>query len=220
MTTQQSPTEKTPSTIPVANAPNTTVILSSGAVKPNHKHTNDEHYQLTCKACRLADAERSRPGFCSIPEADLARTTFLVPDSQYDNAVCRAYLLEKYPDAPYIGSSIDLAKLGGYAEGEQLVVVRRDSWPRPPAEAQTREKDVEGKWQYSDVDPQTLIGEVVEMAPLNIKFTIQLSAADRFTKSKLDISPLTRRLAELMAYPYRIDLPRDPRDTVAYFIHQ
>lgn len=196
----------------MVNAPNT---------KPSvkHRHTNDEHYQYTCKACRLADAERSRPGFCAISEEDLARTTFLIPDAPYDSLVCRAYLMEKYPDAPYIGSSLDLAKLGGWAEGEQIVVVRRDTWPKPHGVSQTREKDVEGKWQYLDVDPTTLIGEVVESAPVNVKLTIQLSAADRFTKSQLNIRPFISRLSELMAHPYRIDLPRSEKDSVAFFVH-
>jgi len=217
MTTQQSPTEKTPSTTPAVNAPSTPPSVQ--AVTYKHKHTNDEAYQHMCKACRAADAARSRPGFCSVKEEDLARTTFLVPDSPYDGRVCRAYLAEKYPDAPYIGSSLDLAKLGGYAEGEQIVIVRRDPWPKQPGACMTREKDEEGKWVYTDVDPATLIGEVVESAPVNVKLTVQLSAADRFSKSKLDISPLTRRLGELMAFPYRIDLPKHKNDTVAYFVH-
>lgn len=197
------------------NAPNT----RESVTKPKHKHTSDEHYQFTCRACRAADAERSRPGFCALSEDELPRTTFLVPDSEYDALVCRAYLMEKYPDATYIGSSLDLAKLGGWADGEQIVVVRRDVWPKQPGVSKTREKDVEGKWIYADVPPEALISEVVESAAIDVKKTIQVSVPDRFTKSQLNIRPFIARLSELMAPPYRIDMPRSDKDSVLYFVH-
>lgn len=216
MTTQQTPTPNTPSTMPTANALH---MPASVPQKLVHKHAGDEHYQQTCKACRAADAERSRPGFCALSDADLERTTFLIPEMPYDALVCRAYLTEKYPEARYIGSSIDLAKLGGWADGEQIVIVRRDTWPRPPGPGQKREKDVEGKWEYLPIPVETFVSEVVESAAIDVKKTIQLTAADRFTKSQLDIRPLLARLSELMAQPYRIDLPRHPNDTVAYFVH-
>lgn len=199
----------------MTNAPNT----GASVTKLKHKHTNDEFYQNTCKACRAADAERSRPGFCSIALDDLPRTTFLIPDLQYDGAVCRAYLFEKYPDSVYVGSSLDLGKIGGWAEGEQLVVVRRDVWPKLPGVGQTRTKDVEGKWEYIEVDPATYIPEVIESAPIDVRKTIAISKADRFTKSQLDIRPLIARLSEQMPAPYRIDLPRADADTVLFFVY-
>lgn len=212
MTQQTTPTPNTPSSTPVANALHTPPTIK-------HRHTNSEHYQNTCRACRMADAERSRPGYCAIAEKDLGRTTFLVPDTPYDALVCRAYLTEKYPDARYIGSSLDLGKLGGWAEGEQIVVVRRDTWPKPHGVGSKREKDVEDKWEYIMVPPETYIPEVVESEPVDVKRTIELTQADRFTKSQLDIRPLLQRLSELMPLPYRIDLPRHPNDTVAFFVH-
>lgn len=217
MTTQQTPTANTPSTTPDKKA--AAMPESVPAPKLKHKHTGDEDYQNTCKACRAADAERSRPGYCNIPEVDLDRTTFLVPETPYDAAVCRAYLTEKYPDARYIGSSIDLAKLGGWGDGEQIVIVRRDSWPKMPGVGSKREKDVEGKWEYMMVPPETYVSEVVESEPIDVKKTIELTKADRFTKSQLNIKPLLKRLSELMPLPYRIDLPRHEDDTVAYFVH-
>lgn len=216
MTTQQSPTPNTPSTTPDKKAAPTPDSLAPKLV---HKHTGDEDYQNTCKACRAADAERSRPGYCAIPEAELGHTTFLVPDTPYDDQVCRAYIFEKYPDARYIGSSLDLAKLGGWADNEQIVVVRRDTWPKPHGVGSKREKDVEGKWEYIMVPPETYICEVVESAPIRVKQTIVAAEADRFTKSQLNIKPLIKRLCELMPLPYRIDLPRHEDDTVAYFVH-
>lgn len=196
------------------NAPS----IGASVAKLPHKHTGDETYQNTCKACRAADAERSRPGYCNVPEDKLVCTTFLIPDAQYDGNVCRAYITEKYPDAVYIGASLDIGKLAGYDENEQIVVVRRDTWPRLPGVGITRAKDVEGKWEYTDVDPATYISEVVESAPINIRQAITISKADRFTKSQLDLRPLLRRLAEQMPPPYRIDLPRHKDDSVLYFV--
>lgn len=216
MTTQTTPTANTPNKAPETNAPST----SASVAKPKHRHTNsDQQYQNTCKACRAEDAERSRAGYCNIPEEDLVRTTFLIPDTQYDGAVCRAYLAEKYPDAIYIGASLDLGKLAGFAEGEQIVVVRRDTWPKTPGVNITRAKDVEGKWEYTDVAPEAYISEVVESAPIDVRKTISISKADRFTKSELDIRPLLQRLSEQMPPPYRIDLPRHKNDSVLYFVY-
>lgn len=197
----------------------TTPTPSASPPKLVHKHAGSESYQHTCKACRAADAERSRPGFVALTDEELERTTFLIPEVPFDALVCRVYLTEKYPDARYIGSSIDLAKLGGWADGEMIVVVRRDTWPKQPGPGTKREKDVEGKWEYIDVAPELYVHEVVESAPIDVKRTILLTAADRFTKSLLNINPLIARLAEQMALPYRIDLPRHPNDTVAYFVH-
>lgn len=184
-----------------------------------HKHTNNENYVFTCKACRAADAERSKLDVRAIPEDDLVRTTFLIPDSDYDNQVCRAYLMHKYPDATYIGSSLNTSIIGGWPEGEQIVVVRRDTYPKPVGPGSRREKDVEDKWQYVGIDPETYVHEVVEMAPIDIKATIIETKPDRFTKAKLNKAPLLRRLAELMPLPYRIDIPRSLGDDCIYFVH-
>lgn len=184
-----------------------------------HKHTNNEYYQHTCKACRAADAERSAMGKRALSDDDLIRTTFLIPKTEYDNAVCRAYILEKYPDAVYVGSSLDISKLSGWPDGEQIVIVRRDTWPKQPGPGTTREKDVEGKWEYIPVPPETYFHEVVESEPIDVKKTMVVTKADRFTKSQLDLTPLIQRLSEQMALPYRIDMPRHEDDTVLYFVH-
>lgn len=184
-----------------------------------HKHPGGQNYLNTCKACRADDAARSAPDVRAVREDDIARTTFLIPETPYDNSICRAYLAEKYPEAGYIHHKLDLAKLGGWAEGEQIVVVRRDTWPKQPGPGQTREKDEEGKWQYNAVPPETYLNEIVEMAPIDVRATMVVTKADRFTKSALDIKPLIARLAELMCLPYRIDMPRDDNDTEMNFVH-
>lgn len=185
-----------------------------------HKHTNpDTNYQHTCKACRAADAERSKPETHSVSEDDLERTTFLIPESPYDNAVCRAYLSAKYPDAQYIGNSLDLQKVAGWPDSEQIVVVRRDTWPKTPGKGFRKEKDEMGKWIDIPIEPETYISEVVESAPVLLRDAREVTKADRFTKSQTNMAVLLRRLAELMAPPYRIDLPRDENDTVLNFVY-
>lgn len=185
-----------------------------------HKHTNDERYQNSCKACRAEDAERSKPGVRSISEDELVRTTFLIPETAYDNSVCRAYIASKYPDAQYIGSQLNLATISGWPAGEKIVVVRRDTWPKLPGPSMRKELDEEeGKRVYVDIPPETYISECVESAPLDVHSTMVATAADRFTKAKLDLKPLVARLSELMPPPYRIDLPRHERDSEARFVH-
>jgi hypothetical protein len=187
--------------------------------KLQHKHPNNEHYLFTCKACRDADAQRSKLDVRALSDDDLVRTTFLVPETDYDNRVCRAYIALKYPDAVYVESKLNTAQFGGWADGEQIVVVRRDTHPKPGGPGSRREKDVEDRWQYIPIEPETYINEVVESAPVDVKTTMVVTKADRFTKAELNTKPLIARLSELMPLPYRIDLPRDDNDSVLYFVH-
>jgi hypothetical protein len=155
----------------------------------------------------------------AIKEKELVNVTFWIPETTFDNMVCRAYLAEKYPDAPYISSQINLASIAGWPTEDKIVIVRRDTWPKAPGRATTREKDEEGKWMYVDVPPETYLHEVVEMAPIHIHSAMVATAANRFNKSKLDLKPLIARLCEVMPQPYRIDLPRHDKDTEARFVH-
>lgn len=185
---------------------------------PQHKHTSGQTYLFTCPACRAEDKARSAENFVNIPDSELERTTFMVPGNDSDGNICRAYLAVKYPEAPYITSSLNLATLGGWEEGEQIVVLRRDTWPKQPLPGLKRMKDEEGKWETQQVPHETFICDVVEMAPLMVRQVLIHTKADRFVKAKLDIRPLTARLGELMCFPYRPDLPKDPKDTVLNFV--
>lgn len=192
------------------------------AAKPVHRHTNPDEttYQNSCPACRAADAERSKLDVRAIPEGDLVRTTFLVPDSSFDGDVCRAYIAHKYPYAQYVGSTLDISRVDKWPDGEQIVIVRRDTWPKNPAPCQKKVKDLEeGIVYYEPVDPSSLIHEVVESGALNIRQLCIITQADRFSKEQADKLPLIRRMAELMPLPYRIDLPRHEDDVLVRFIH-
>lgn len=189
------------------------------ARKYEHKHPSGETYLFTCKACRAEDEERSKMANKQASYEEMERVTFLVPPG-YDGEVCRAYLAEKYPDAVYIGSSLDLAQLTGWADDERIIVVRRDCFPKQPGPGSERKKDAEDKWVTADVAPSTYIGDVREMASISVKaLLVHTRGANRFEKNKLDISTFTQRLAELLPLPYRPDMPRDPKDTVMYIVH-
>lgn len=201
--------------------PETQKQAAPAPAAPKHRHTNPEtEYQNSCPVCRAADAARSKLEVRAIPEDDLVRTTFLIPESTFDQAVCRAYLAHKYPYAQYINSQLDISRVAHWEDGEQIVIVRRDTWPKNPAPSQKKVKDTEeGTVYYAEVPPETLMHEVVESEPVDVRKLCVVKKADRFTKAETDKHPLIQRLAELMPLPYRIDLPRHEDDVLMRFIH-
>jgi hypothetical protein len=182
-----------------------------------HVHPEGNIYWFTCKACRAADRERSALDKRALNDAEVALTAFLIPESDYDSQVCRAYLEHKYPDAEFIASSIDLSKLTGWADDEQLVIVTRQAGKDSPG--MRRKKDEEGKWETMPVLPSEYIAEVTESSPINVKRTINVGKADKFTKSAVNIQPLMVRLMERVFPPYRIDLPKHEKDTILRIVH-
>ena len=181
---------------------------------PEHKHPSGQRYFAACKVCRAEDAARSGIDKRTFSDADLEHVTFIIPEDEYDNLVCRDYLLEKYPDALFVGSSLDLAKLPGFPDEEVIVVVKRVNKPGKELGARFRRaKDAEEKWITEQVATSTYFDEVVESEPIPIKRTMVLHKADRFTKSQTDLRPLIQRLEEVM-YPWRPDMPRHRDDTV------
>lgn len=157
---------------------------------------------------------RSAPDFKQIDEADYDRTTFLIPGNDYDRQICLAYLQAKYGELPYVSDALNLDLLSGWAEDEQIVCLRRDTWPKQPRAGFKRMKDEEGKWAEERLDPALYIEDIREMAPLNVRSTMVIEKANRFKKSSTDRGPLIARLEELMPFPYRLDLPKDPKDCV------
>lgn len=184
-----------------------------------HKHGSGETYLFTCKACRAEDAKRSKLDHKQVQFEDMERVTFLVPGG-YDGEICRAFLAEKYPDAVYIGSSLDLGQLTGWADDERIIVVRRDTYPKQPGPGFERTKDKEDKWVTLEVPASRYIEDVAEMAALSVKaLLIHTKGANRFEKAKLDIGSFIQRIAELLPLPYRPDMPRHEKDSVMYIVH-
>lgn len=189
--------------------------------KLQHIHPDGRLYFNQCRACREEDRARSGLDNPHIKDEDIERTTFLIPHSDHDGAVCRAYLDAKYPEerpgTRYVGSTLDTEKLGGWVEGEQLVIVRIDTWPKPPSAGTARKKDQEDKWETVTIPYEDLIHEVVESAPIEVRKIMTVNKADRFTKSTYNKQPFYDRLSELMPAPYQLRLPMYEGDTLLWF---
>jgi hypothetical protein len=185
--------------------------------KLKHEHGNGQTYLFTCEACREDDKARSAPDYKQFDGDDLERVTFLVPPD-YDGEVCRAYLRQKYPRARYIVSSLNRDQLAGWQDGEVIVIVRRDCYPDEPRPATERAVDKEGKWVTQKVAPLTYVADVVECEALDVRKGLVYPRHTRFEKGKIDDLPLLTRMAEQMAPPYRLDLPKHKNDVVMYFI--
>jgi hypothetical protein len=178
-----------------------------------HKHTYGKWYQPNCKACRAEDAARSGVDKSGFSDAELTQITFLIPEEEYDGLVCRAYLAKKYPEAPWVGSQLDLATLNGWPDGDKIVVLRRVPGVDGLGPRYKRTKDAEDKWVTEEVKPSAYVHEVVESAPIEVRSSLVVQRADRFTQSKTDVNPLVDRLAEVM-FPCRPAMPRHKDNTV------
>ena len=169
-------------------------------------------YVFNCKACQAEDRARMEAPPTLKPR-DYEVTLFLVPESEYDNSVCRAYLAKRYPELEQSQASIVSAfhaeKLT-YVKGAQMIVVtRRPKSLRGPG--LRRIKDDENKWIDVPVPPETYIDDVIESAPLVIDECLDVKPATMFSEQSVDMTELVARLAE-RAFPYRIAPPADPKD--------
>lgn len=184
--------------------------------KRTAEHRHASHYLHTCKACREADKARSAPDKRALSEADLAHTTFLLPEDSYDNQVCRAYLLSKYPDHDhqFITSMINLDMLTGWEREDTIVVIRRVAGPQGFGPRIKRQKDEENKWADIEVPPHTYVPEVVESAPLLVDELVSRPKANRYVKAPIDYMPLVERLTEFLVPTYRVDMPREKNDSL------
>lgn len=184
----------------------------------DHKHTT--HYLHTCKACVEADKARSAIDKRGLTDAQLAHTTFLLPEMQYENQVCRAYLTQKYPDVEpqNITASLNLSMLTGWEKDDLIVVVRRVPGPKGLGPMVKRGKDAEDKWDDIYIPASEYIHEVVESAPLVVDELVVRSKANRFVAAKVDHVPLIDRLTELLVPTYRVDMPRHKDDCIMRII--
>jgi hypothetical protein len=206
----------------MANTPTQQQPTAAAAEPPkkvaHRNHPPDQTYFNGCPACRALDKARSGIDTPHIKEEDMERTTFLYPSTEIDGGVCATYIAYKYPNARWVGCSLDLAKLANWQEGEQIVVVRRDTWPKQPMAASRRVKDAEDKWETVSVPHEELMLECVEGEPIDVRKCMEVTRGDRFTKSTLDYMPLIHKLSQYMPLPYRIDLPKHKDDTVLYMV--
>lgn len=168
-------------------------------------------YVHSCKACMQEDRARMQAA-PTLTEDDMNRTMFLVPESDYDQKVCRAYIANRYPEAKSIVSQFHAERMS-YVKGAQIVVVTRRALPgRLLGSGYKRMQDEETKgWFDMPVPPETHLHEVVESPAIVVSECMLVKPADMFSEQSIDMTELVARLAE-RAHPYRIALPADERD--------
>lgn len=193
--------------------------LETKAPTAHSRHPEGAKYWFQCPLCRLQDKTRSAPETRQLSPDDFERTTFLVPSSDFDRKICEAYVHAKYGDVPYFTDSLNLDMLSGWAADEQIVCLRRDTWPRYPAKGAIRQKDEEGKFETMMLPPENFVADIVEMAAINVRDTISMDKATRFAKARISNDALIERLSEFFPIPYRVDMPRHKNDVILRIIH-
>lgn len=162
-------------------------------------------YKFDCPRCLWDDAKRMENA-PTMDEDELGCTLFLIPESQYDHAVARAYVAKRYPGKRNVAASFHAEKLA-YVRGAQIVVISRRGQPGLPKGPSTkRAKDEEGVWCDMPVAPETYINECVESAPIVIADCMDVVEATMMTEQTINLDELVARLSEVVA-PYRIALP-------------
>lgn len=165
-------------------------------------------YVFNCKACQWEDRERMK---APTEVLDLDSVLFLVPESDYDQKVCRAYVSKRYPEVTSVTDKFHAERLSFVPNARVVVVTRRAKPGKQLGPRFKRKKDAEDVWQEWEVEPETYLDDVVESAPINIRECLHVQPAGMFSDQKLDLSELIARLSEV-AYPYRIAIPAHPDD--------
>src|ERR1700704_397708 len=107
-------------------------------------------YFAACKACQAADKARMT-GPPNI--AHLESTMFLIPETQYDGMIARAYVAARYPEAENVVHQFSAEKLS-YVKGAQVVVITRRGKNGKSGPRYKRTKDEEGTFYDQEQPPE------------------------------------------------------------------
>lgn len=157
------------------------------------------HYVQNCSACQLDDAKRrDRTGDPQIPDEDLYRTIFLIPDFAPERRIAEMYVQQRYgARATNIGSSLNYNLVPQMPEIQVVVVCRR---PLPgyllTSHVRMRLKP-DNKWEEEQVPLQELVPEVLESAPILVGESVQVSPMSLTTATVVNTDELVERLAEV-----------------------
>lgn len=179
-----------------------------------HVHPKDARravvYSAACPACQLDDAKRRNATEPQIPEDDLYKTIFLIPDYAPERQIASLYVQRRYPGAVNVGSSINF-KLVPQMPDIIIVVVARRPQPGHTLTPHLRQQlRADNKWEDVVVPHDELIPEVLESAPIVVGDTVKVSAISLITEQEVDVSELVDRLAEVSP-GYRI-MKQNPPD--------
>lgn len=161
------------------------------------------HYSSACPACQQDDQKRRDATEPQIPDEDMYKTIFLIPDYAPERQIAELYLRRRYPNAENVGSSLNY-KLVPQMPEIQIVVVCRRPLPRESlTPAQTQELRADNKWIDMAVPHADLVHEVLESAPITVGDTVVVSARSLISEQQTDVGELVERLAEV-APGYRV----------------
>lgn len=162
------------------------------------------HYVAHCSACQIDDAKRrNRESEPQIPDEDLYKTIFMVPDHAPENRICDLYLRARYPSAVLIGSSFNYNLVPQMPEVQIVVVCRRPLPGKLLTPHSRRELGIDNKWQEVAVPIEELEPEVLESAPIVVGDAVSVSPMSLVSAAMVNTDELVERLAEV-ARGYRI----------------
>lgn len=162
-------------------------------------------YYAACKACQAADKAR----MAAPPTiTNLETTMFLIPETQYDGMIARAYINARYPEAEHVVHQFNAEKLS-YTKGAQVVVITRRGKNGKLGPRYKRTKDEEGTFYDQEQPPENYIDEIVESDPVVVADHINETPGTMYSERSADFGEFVTRLAE-RAVPYRIAPPNPP----------
>jgi hypothetical protein len=169
-------------------------------------HDNDrrrkQHYVASCPACQLDDKAR-RSGGPHVAEDDLYRTIFLIPDFAPERRIAEIYVQRNYPGAQNLGSSLNYNLVPQMPEIQIVVVARRPEPGHSLTPHVRQQLRVDNKWEEIQVQPDELVHEVLESAPIMVGEAVQVSPMSLTTATTVNTDELVERLAEV-APGYRV----------------
>jgi hypothetical protein len=154
------------------------------------------HYVANCSACQLADKAR-RVGGPHIPDEDLYRTIFLIPDFAPERRIAEIYIQRNYPAAQNIGSSLNYQLVPQMPEIQIVVVCRRPEPGHALRSHVIKRLREDNKWEEVQVPPEDLVDQVLESAPILVGESVHVSPMSLTTHTMVDTNELVERLAEV-----------------------
>lgn len=161
------------------------------------------HYVADCRACQLEDKARRERTEPQIPDDDLYKTIFLVPDYAPERHVAELYLRQRYPQAQNMGSSINYNLVPQMPEIQIVVVCRRPEPGHVLSSHVRQQLRADNKWVEEQVPHQELAAEILESAPITVGECVDVSPMSLVSESKVNTDELVERLAEV-APGYRV----------------
>lgn len=162
-------------------------------------------YRSDCKGCQHADRER----MAAPPEPyDPSATLFLIPESDYDNMVCRAYVQSRWPEAEHVIHCFNADKLS-YVKNALVVVISRRGINGKTGPRTKRTKDEEGTFYDAPIPPETYLNEVVESDPIRVDDCVRVTQGTMYAEESADFGELMARIAE-RCVPFRLAPPNPP----------